>query len=95
MRIAGLIIGMIGFLLCLTIIGAVIGIPLMIIGAGMMLFGGRKKTIINNVITVQNAPATPEAIAAPSSASDMSRIGPGRSRAAVDFKIEHLTASPQ
>ena len=56
MRVAGLIIGMIGFLLCLTIIGAVIGIPLMIIGAGMMLFGGRRKTVINNVVTVQNTP---------------------------------------
>jgi hypothetical protein len=54
MRIAGLFISLFGFLISLSIVGAIIGIPLMIIGTLMMIFGGRRRTIINNVVQVSN-----------------------------------------
>jgi len=57
MRVAGAILIVFGFLLSLTIIGAFIGIPFMLIGAVLLVFGGRK-TVITNVVTVQNAPAS-------------------------------------
>jgi hypothetical protein len=53
-RIAGFIIGLLGLLLSLSIFGAIVGIPLMIFGSLLMIFGGRRKTIINNVITISN-----------------------------------------
>ena len=61
MLIFGGILSMLGFLLCLTIIGAVIGIPLIVIGSIFMMMGlfGRRKTIITNIVTVQHGPAPP------------------------------------
>jgi hypothetical protein len=56
MRILGAILIVVGFLFCLSIVGAVIGIPLMIIGLIFVVVGGRRKTIITNVVTVSNAP---------------------------------------
>jgi predicted membrane protein len=72
MIIFGFILWLFGVLLCFTVIGAVIGIPLILIGAGMMVFGfiGRRKTVIKNVITIQNtAPVAPERAAQPSPSS--------------------------
>jgi uncharacterized protein DUF5362 len=56
MRIIGVIFIFVGLLLCLTIFGAVAGIPLIIIGAVLVLAGGRRKTVITNVINVANTP---------------------------------------
>jgi hypothetical protein len=63
MIIFGFFLQFVGFLLCLTVIGAVIGVPLILIGGIVVVFGffGRRKTVIQNVVTVQNAaPAAPE-----------------------------------
>ncbi|HET8942660.1 MAG TPA: hypothetical protein VFN13_11815 [Rudaea sp.] len=67
MIIFGLILQFIGVLFCLTIIGALIGVPLIFIGGLMALFGflGRRKTVIQNIVTVQNAAPVPEATPRP------------------------------
>lgn len=45
-----------GFLFCLTIIGAFIGIPMILLGVVLCVAGAfRRKTIIQNVVTVQNS----------------------------------------
>lgn len=74
---AGLILQFIGLLFCFTIIGAVIGIPLIIIGGILFIVGlfGRRKTVITNVVTVQHAsspiaPAKPR----PDSADEISEM---------------------
>ena len=59
MRIVGIIFILIGGLMSMTIIGASIGIPMMFIGLLMVLFGGRRKTVINNVIQVSNNGGAP------------------------------------
>jgi hypothetical protein len=59
LRIFGFIIFMIGLLLTVTIIGAPLGFPMMIVGSVMAfasLFVGSSKTTITNVIHVGNAP---------------------------------------
>jgi hypothetical protein len=56
MRVIGAIFLMIGFLLSLTILGAFIGVPMMLVGALLVAFGGRRKTVITNVVTVQGVP---------------------------------------
>jgi hypothetical protein len=58
----GIFLQLIGFFLCFTIIGMVLGIPLIIIGGTMILFGffGRKTTI-TNVITVSHPGETKQA----------------------------------
>jgi hypothetical protein len=65
-RVFGFIILIIGLLFCLTIIGAVLGIPMMIVGSIMVAisFFGRQKTTITNVVQVaggsyQEAPTPP------------------------------------
>jgi len=70
MIVFGFILSFIGFLLCLTFIGAVLGVPLIFIGSLMVLFGflGRRKTVIQNVVTVHNVSSAPER--APSSAPE-------------------------
>lgn len=63
MIIFGFFLQFVGFLLCLTVIGAIVGVPLILIGGIVVVFGffGRRKTVIQNVVTVQNAvPAAPE-----------------------------------
>ena len=59
MRIVGAIFILLGFLISLSIIGAVIGIPMMFIGLVMVIFGGRRKTVITNVIQVSNNGGAP------------------------------------
>lgn len=56
--IGGAVLMFVGFLFCLTLIGAVIGIPFMIVGAIMMGFGffGRKNQTITNVVQVSGIP---------------------------------------
>jgi hypothetical protein len=58
LAIAGAVLVFLGLLFSLTVIGAIIGIPMMIAGAIMMAVGvfGRRKTIITNVVQVSNAP---------------------------------------
>jgi hypothetical protein len=45
-----------GFIFCLTIIGAFIGVPMMIVGLILCIFGAvRRKTVINNIVTVSSS----------------------------------------
>jgi hypothetical protein len=64
MRIMGLIIFLLGLVFTLTIIGAPLGIPMMIVGpilVGISFFGG-SKTTVTNVVHVHSAPSeTPQA----------------------------------
>jgi len=70
LQIFGLILFMIGLLFTFTIIGAFIGIPMMIAGsimAGVSLFVGGSKTQITNVIHVTGgqSPGTPNPASMP------------------------------
>jgi Family of unknown function (DUF5362) len=56
MRVLGAILIVIGLICCLTIIGAIFGIPMILIGIVLVALGGRRKTVINNVVTVSNSP---------------------------------------
>src|SRR4051812_21806162 len=57
MVIAGVVLIVIGLFFCLTIIGALIGVPMIIIGLILCIAGAfRRKTVIQNVVTVTNAP---------------------------------------
>jgi hypothetical protein len=60
MRIAGAILFIFGLLISLSIVGAVFGVPMMFVGALMMVFGGRRKTIITNVVQVSNNAGAPQ-----------------------------------
>lgn len=81
LAIFGLILIFIGFLLSLTIFGAVIGIPLMIVGAILCGLGRfRSRVVIKNVVNVTNtvpvAAAVPASEAyAPPEEAYQSRIG--------------------
>lgn len=58
MRIAGGILIILGFLISLSIVGAIVGIPMMLIGFVMVAVGGHRKTVITNVVQVShNAPS--------------------------------------
>jgi hypothetical protein len=57
MRILGVVFILVGLLLCLTIFGAFVGIPLIIVGCILVVVGGRRKTVITNVINVANTPS--------------------------------------
>jgi hypothetical protein len=54
MRIAGVILILVGFVLCLTIIGIGFGIVMILVGAVLVAVGGRRKVIIHNTVTVSN-----------------------------------------
>jgi uncharacterized protein DUF5362 len=56
MRILGVIFILVGLVLCLTIVGAIFGGLLIIIGIVLVAVGGRRKTVITNVINVANTP---------------------------------------
>ena len=58
MMIFGGILLVLVVLLCLTVIGSVIGIPLILIGGIFMSIGifSRRKTVITNVVQVSSAP---------------------------------------
>ncbi len=58
----GVILIIVGLLLCLTIVGALIGIPMMMVGGSLVFWGllfGRRKTVITNVVQVSNSPGAP------------------------------------
>ena|SRR5665213_2305444 len=57
-RILALILTLLGFLFTLTVIGAVIGVPMMVVGSIMMMttFFRRQKTTITNVVNVGGMP---------------------------------------
>ena len=57
MRVAGVILIVFGWLLCLSVVGAFFGVPMFIIGIVLVAMGGRKTTI-TNVVTVQTAPGS-------------------------------------
>jgi hypothetical protein len=58
MRIFGGVLFILGFLISLSIVGAIIGVPMMGVGVLLMIFGGgRRKVVINNVISVNSPPA--------------------------------------
>jgi hypothetical protein len=58
MRIFGGLLFIFGFLISLSIVGAFIGVPMMMLGVICMIFGGRgRKTVINNVVSVNSPPA--------------------------------------
>lgn len=74
MRIFGGILFVLGFLISLSIVGAIFGIPLMIIGVICMVVGSHRRTVITNVVQVSNvvpqqaqdeAPPMPEPRAIP------------------------------
>ena len=56
----GVFLVFVGFLFTLTIIGSIIGIPTMLLGIVLIVAGvfARRKTVITNVVHVQNAPAS-------------------------------------
>jgi hypothetical protein len=55
MRIFGGLLIVLGLLFCLSIIGAVVGIPMILIGIVCLIVGGRRhKTVITNVVTVNS-----------------------------------------
>ena len=56
MRIFGIVLMVLGLLICLTIIGIPFGIFLMFIGALCAIFGGRHRTVITNVVQVSSTP---------------------------------------
>ena len=58
MRIFGGILFILGFLISLSIVGAIFGVPMMGLGVLLMIFGGgRRKVVINNVVSVNSPPA--------------------------------------
>jgi len=57
MRIMGVVFIFVGLLLCLTFFGAIVGVPLILVGWVMVVMGGRK-TVITNVVNVTNVPNT-------------------------------------
>ena len=57
MRIVGIILVIFGLLISLSIVGAIIGGPMVLIGLVMIMAGGRRKTIITNVVQVSNTTA--------------------------------------
>jgi len=63
MRILGAILIVLGLLLCLTVIGILVGIPLMLIGAVLVAVGGRRKVVIHNTVSVSNAAGPAPALA--------------------------------
>jgi len=57
-RIFGCVLFILGFLISLSIVGAIFGVPMMGLGVLLMIFGGgRRKVVINNVVSVNSAPA--------------------------------------
>ena len=54
MRILGGVLIVLGLLFCLSVIGAIIGIPMIILGIVLAALGGRR-TLITNVVSVQTA----------------------------------------
>jgi hypothetical protein len=55
MRVLGTIMMVLGLLFCLTVIGAVIGIPMMLIGLVLAVAGGSNRTVVVHV-NQQNTP---------------------------------------
>jgi hypothetical protein len=49
LRIIGIVMVLIGLVLCLTIIGAAIGVPMMLIGVVLVFAGKKRAPIIVNV----------------------------------------------
>jgi hypothetical protein len=73
MRVLGVIFVLAGFLISLTIVGAIIGIPMMLVGALFIAAGGRRP-VITNVITVQQGPQSHPAPPAIPAGEDLKRI---------------------
>lgn len=61
MRILGVIFIVSGLLACLTIIGIPFGIFLIIVGIVCVAVGGRRNTVITNVVQVSNTPGLQQA----------------------------------
>lgn len=53
MRVLGAIMIVLGLLFSLTVIGAVIGIPMMLIGLGLVVAGGNRSVVVH---VTQNTP---------------------------------------
>ena len=75
MRIAGVILIILGFLFSLSIVGAIIGIPLMLIGFVMVVFGGGRKTVVTNVVQVSNAVSSADSGWIPAPAANKVELG--------------------
>lgn len=56
MRIFGALLIVFGILLCFTIIAAPFGFFLILVGVVCCAFGGRRRTIINNVVQISTTP---------------------------------------
>ena len=81
MRVFGIVLIILGFLISLSIVGAIIGIPMMIIGLICGLAGGRRRTVITNVVQVTHG-----AVAVPSDGDSSHRGG--------SFHVEHQRTTP-
>lgn len=91
MRVAGAIFIVLGLLLSLSFFGAVIGIPLILIGIVMVIVGGRRKTIITNVVQVSNNGPAPQR--APDN-SGAAAIRPSRKETAMQGPPVAALAAP-
>lgn len=60
MRVFGALLVAFGFLISLSIVGAIIGIPMILIGIVCLIAGGRRKTIITNVVNVNTPEPRPQ-----------------------------------
>jgi hypothetical protein len=57
MRIFGVILIIVGLLVCLTIIGIPFGLFLIFVGVLLVIFGSRRRTVITNVVQVSTTPS--------------------------------------
>jgi hypothetical protein len=75
-RIFGGILIVLGFLFSLSIVGAIFGIPMMLIGLVCVIFGGRRRTVITNVVQVSNV--VPQQAQEDSALAPAQRVVPGQ-----------------
>lgn len=57
MRIFGVILIVVGLLVCLTIMGIPFGLFLILVGVVLIIFGSRRRTVITNVVQVSTTPS--------------------------------------
>jgi hypothetical protein len=62
MRIFGAFLIVFGLFICLSIVGAIVGIPMIIIGLVCVFAGGRPRTVVNNVVQVSHGAPPPVSV---------------------------------
>jgi hypothetical protein len=98
--VIGVVLILLGLLFCLTIVGAFVGIPLIIVGAILCAIGSKRRTVITNVVQVSTVPgagpanslifdsSSPNLNREPSFASPIKDVSPRR------IMLESETAEP-